>query len=74
MIRTVITPTDTNIILSIPEDYVGKPVEITFLALDELKSTPAITSNWTDKFKGAMTKQPLPDIDNQLNKLRNQWE
>lgn len=31
-------------------------------------------TNWAAKYKGAMTKQPLPDIDNQLNELRNEWE
>lgn len=26
------------------------------------------------RYKGAMTKQPLPDIANQLDELRNGWE
>lgn len=26
------------------------------------------------KYKGAMTKQPLSEIDGQLNELRNGWE
>ena len=30
--------------------------------------------NWAAKYKGAMTKQPLNVIDNQLNELRNEWE
>lgn len=30
--------------------------------------------NWATKYKGAMTKEPLTDIDNQLNELRNGWE
>ena len=37
------------------------------------KTQPAAT-NRVAKYKGAMTKQPLTDIDNQLNELRNQWE
>lgn len=35
---------------------------------------PLNTTNWVAKYKGAMTKQPLSDIDNQLNELRNEWE
>jgi hypothetical protein len=31
-------------------------------------------TNWIAKYKGAMAKQPLTDIDNQLNELRNEWE
>jgi hypothetical protein len=30
--------------------------------------------NLISKYKGAMQKQPLEDIDNQLNELRQSWE
>ncbi len=30
--------------------------------------------NWKTKFKGSMQKQPLSEVDNQLNDLRNSWE
>ena len=30
--------------------------------------------DWAAKYKGAMTKQPISDIDDQLNELRNEWE
>lgn len=30
--------------------------------------------DWAGKYKGAMQKQPLPEIDNQLNDLRSAWE
>jgi hypothetical protein len=39
---------------------------------DNKKQTVKI--DWVAKYKGAMTKQPLNDIDNQLNELRNAWE
>lgn len=32
------------------------------------------STNWAAKYKGAMTKQPLTDIDNQLKELRNEWK
>ncbi len=38
------------------------------------KKQSAATTNWAAKYKGAMSKQPLTDIDNQLNELRNGWE
>jgi len=38
------------------------------------KKQPTATTNWAAKYKGAMTKQSLTDIDNQLNELRNAWE
>lgn len=30
--------------------------------------------NWAERYKGAMTKQTISDIDNQWNELRNGWE
>ncbi|MFN8775907.1 MAG: hypothetical protein ACK5XV_04000 [Flavobacteriales bacterium] len=31
-------------------------------------------SEWSDHYKGAMSKQSQEDIDNQLNELRSGWE
>ena len=31
-------------------------------------------ATWADRYKGAMAKQPLADVDNQLNELRNGWD
>jgi len=30
--------------------------------------------NWIAKYKGAMQKQPLNEVDKQLNNLRSSWE
>lgn len=30
--------------------------------------------NWAKQYKGTMTKQPLTEIDDQLDKLRGGWE
>jgi hypothetical protein len=36
MVHTVITPGQTNVSFQIPENYIGKRVEITCLAVDDL--------------------------------------
>jgi hypothetical protein len=38
------------------------------------KSENKLHSNSVNKYKGAMHKQTLTEIDNQLNELRNSWE
>lgn len=38
------------------------------------KTQPTGEINWPAKYKGVMTKQPLTDINKQLNELRNGWE
>ena len=35
---------------------------------------PIATKSTKRNYKGAMTKQPLHEIDNQLNELRSEWE
>lgn len=30
--------------------------------------------NWADRYKGAMLKLEIGEIDKQLNQLRNEWE
>jgi hypothetical protein len=39
----------------------------------EKKATEAKT-DWSAKYKGAMTKQSLSDIDQQINTLREGWD
>jgi hypothetical protein len=43
------------------------------IRLRKEKTQPA-PINWTQRYKGAMTKQSISDIDNQLNELRSAWE
>lgn len=38
------------------------------------KGADVPATGWATKYKGAMTRQPLADIDNQLNELRDAWE
>jgi len=48
-------------------------LQLIHLRKDE-KQTSVTASNWAAKYKGAMTKQSLIDVDNQLNELRTAWE
>ncbi len=71
MIRTVIIPTNTNINLSIPEDYVGKPIEVTFLALEEIEQKPA-KKTMLD-FWGVISDETAEALHEQVEKSRNEW-
>lgn len=35
MVRTLITPEDRNILIRVPEDYIGKQVEVIVFTLEE---------------------------------------
>jgi len=38
------------------------------------KTKQEVAINWAAKYKGAMQKQPLTEVDDQLNDLRKSWE
>ena len=43
MTRTIITPTQANINLLIPREYIGRKIEVTFFALDESDESEDLT-------------------------------
>lgn len=71
MVRTVITPTNTNISLSIPQDYVGKPIEITFLALEELEQK--FEKKTMADFWGVISDETAEVLHKQVEQSRNEW-
>jgi hypothetical protein len=44
------------------------------IRLHKKKKDPTLATNYTEKYKGAMTKQPINEIDYQLKELRKGWE
>lgn len=38
------------------------------------EASPSAATNWAERYKGAMAKQPLANIDHQINEIRNGWE
>ncbi len=71
MRRTIITPTDTRLDLLIPQDYVGKQIEITFLPLDELE--PASIKITMDQFWGVLSDQTAEVLHQHVTNNREEW-
>jgi hypothetical protein len=74
MIRTTITPVNTNIHLSIPKDYVGKQIEVLLYATDELNRTNHGTANNAARFKGLLTDEEAEKYHHYLKQARNEWD
>ena len=71
MERTVIIPTQNNIHLSIPENYIGKKVEITFFALDELvEEQPKKTLG---DFVGLLSEDEYLQLKEYTQQARKEW-
>ncbi len=73
MVRTIITPTDTDVLLHINKEYIGKPIEITYLALDELEQKPVSKKTMAD-FWGVLSDETAEDMREEVKQSRKDWE
>jgi hypothetical protein len=76
MIRTTITPQQQNISILVPQNYVGKKIEVLLYAIDELleEEEKKATPNNAAKFKGLFSKEEGEKFNNYINQVRNEWE
>ena len=73
MVRTIITPENTDVHLHINKEYIGKPIEITYLALDELEQKPVSKKTMAD-FWGILSDETALDMHEQVKQTHNEWE
>lgn len=77
MIRTVITPDNQNISLHIPENYVGKQIEVLMYDIDEVnQSESAIVPKKPSDFRGKLklSNEQYDDLQSHLKNIRDEWE
>lgn len=75
MIRTLVIPNQNNLIVKIPNNYIGKKIEITCIALDEVEDLTSKSGNLISKFKGALhlSKDQQDEFESYVNKGREEW-
>jgi hypothetical protein len=75
MIRTTITPKNQDLSIHIPEDYVGRQIEVLLYAVDELlqeeKTAPKKPVDFRGKLK--LTNEQYTDFQNHLKDIRSEW-
>ncbi|RYY06366.1 MAG: hypothetical protein EOP43_06575 [Sphingobacteriaceae bacterium] len=69
MIQTVTVDIINDKALKLLED-----LELLQLIRLHKENTEQKVIDWTIKYKGSLSKQPIADVDTQLNELRNGWE
>ena len=76
MIRTSITPQQTDIQLSVPPHYVGKKLEVLLYAVEEVIEEPAVASAppVMAQFWGILSKETADDILQRSTESRNEWD
>jgi hypothetical protein len=75
MIKTVTIPQKNSFNLSIPNNYIGKKIEILIYAVDELteQSTLPTNTKLSDKYRGIITKEQGLELNEHIKQMRSEW-
>ena len=74
MIRTIITPQQTNISINIPSNYIGKQIEVLLYAIDEVELEKTNAPLNASKYKGIFSKKEGETLNDFITRARNEWE
>ncbi len=75
MIKTVAIPQKNSYNLAIPNDYIGKKIEILIYALDELteENNSPKKMRLSDKYRGSITKEQGRELNEHIKEMRSEW-
>lgn len=73
MIRTKIVPKDRNLVLPIPESYVGKEVEVLLYTNDDLANEPASAPKKMSYFSGLLSDSDYQSLKASAQNARDSW-
>jgi hypothetical protein len=75
MIRTSIIPQNTDVLISIPQNYVGKEIEIFFYAVDELiQQKPQTPKLKLSELAGTLSDETAEKLQKYVTDSRNEWD
>lgn len=74
MIKTHVTPTDGNISIKVPQDYIGKQVEVLMYKVDELVDVQPTKPLTMSAYKGLLSKEEATELQDFVSKSREEWK
>jgi hypothetical protein len=75
MIKTLATPQESSYTVDIPNNYIGKQIEILIYSLDEIADVkPAVTKKTMANFWGVLGDTTANDLREKTEKSRASWE
>ena len=70
MVRSLITPETNTVHIAIPDDYIGKKVEILVFTYDETTEPPATQPGVMSQFWGVISEQTTREMHDHVGKSR----
>lgn len=78
MIRTHLIPTSNNVQVKVevPDNYIGKKVEVTVFLEEEVQNGSKQNLNSTDisKFEGILSEERANEFQKFAEQIRNEWD
>jgi hypothetical protein len=76
MIHTTVTPLNTQVSLTIPEEYIGKKVEVLLYTLEEAeeKKVAPTSKNKPSDYAGSLSPKAADEFLKHVEQSRNEWE
>ena len=75
MVRATVTPTNQDISIHVPENYVGRALEVLLYPIDEL-TEPQPPKKSVASLRGSLnlTDEEHKDFQQYLKEIRNEWD
>ena len=74
MIKTIIVPENNNIYLHVPNNYIGKEVEVLVYTKEEIEKDTRTTKKTMKDLWGIISDETAESLREQVAKTRDEWE
>ena len=76
MVRTFITPTkrNHNLVLELPEDYLGQELELIVFKRQEGLFTEKKIKKLSDKYRGVFSEEDAKSFNEHTQQMRKEWD
>jgi hypothetical protein len=73
MIKTVVVPQNNSLYLEIPNNYIGKEIEVLLYALDELDVEKSAPIKTMANFTGVLSDDEYQSLKSHTEQARKEW-
>jgi hypothetical protein len=74
MVRTIITPQNNTLSLTLPDNLVGRKVEVILFAIEEPEQLVAETTMKPSQMRGFLSAATAEAMQQQVVQSRNEWD
>lgn len=76
MVKTVVTPKNNSIYLDIPDNYIGREIEVLLYAKDELQEENVKPKKikLSDKYRGVFSEEDAKSFNEHTQQMRSEWD